>query len=149
MTIATPSAPPPWRVLVTGSRDWADIDLVRFALTTAVFRHLPAVIVHGACPSGADAVASWWVKQFARNLDITEERHPADWAAHQKAAGFRRNAEMVSLGADICLAFINPCVKPGCAEPEPHGSHGASQTADLADKAGIPVHRYPLAGDDT
>lgn len=118
------------RILVTGSRDWTDIDTVRDALTVAVYQNLPAVIVHGACLSGADAIASWWVRQFSRNLDITEERHPADWTRHGKRAGFLRNAHMVDLGADVCLAFIR------------NGSRGASHTAALAEKAGISVRRW-------
>lgn len=137
------TAPMPTRILVTGSRTWDDHDLVRFALTVAVYQKLPAVIVHGACPSGADAIASWWVRQVGRErprasrpgsqfrgLDITEERHPADWNRLGKRAGFVRNAEMVELGADICLAFIKD------------GSRGATHTADLAEKAGIRTKRW-------
>lgn len=132
------------RILVTGSRDWADHLAVHEALVEALYQRVPAVIVHGACPSGADAIASWWVRQY-KHLGVTEEPHAADWRKHGYAAGFRRNEDMVQLGADVCLAFISPCSKPGCRTPGPHGSHGASHTADLAEKAGIPVFRYPRA----
>lgn len=119
----------PYRVLVTGSRDWGDHDIVRDALTTAIYQHVPAVIVHGACPRGADAMASWWVRRY-RHLGVTEEAHPANWNLNGKRAGFIRNAHMVNLGADLCLAFIR------------NGSRGASHTAALAEQAGIPVRRW-------
>lgn len=118
-----------YRILVTGSRDWTDHDLVRDALTMAIYQNVPAVIVHGACPTGADAIASWWVRRY-RFLGLAEERHPADWAAYGRGAGPRRNALMVRLGADICLAFIKG------------GSRGATHAADLAERAGIPVRRW-------
>lgn len=143
MTAPEPQTGAVTRILITGSRTWEDHLTVHEALVGAVYQRVPAVIVHGACRSGADAIASWWARQFA-HIGVTEERHPADWKAHGKAAGFRRNAEMVDAGAAICLAFIAPCSKRGCPDPQPHGSHGASHTADLADKAGIPVHRFPL-----
>lgn len=133
----------PYRILVTGSRTWDDHDTVRAALTVAVYQQLPAVVVHGACPSGADAIASWWVRQMGRNLDLAEEPHRADWDRYGRQAGYRRNAHMVSLGANTCLAFIAPCARPGCRKPKPHGSHGATHAADLAEKAGIPVRRWP------
>jgi hypothetical protein len=130
------------RILVTGSRDWVDEDAIRGAFAQMISLHGPenVTIVHGACPRGVDALADGIANGWT---GLTVERHPADWERFGKAAGFRRNAEMVELGADVCLAFISPCSKPGCRTPMPHGSHGASHTADLAEKAGIPVHRFP------
>lgn len=133
------------RILVTGSRTWTDEDTVRGAFAQVVSIHGPenVTIVHGACPRGADALADEIATGWT---GLTVERHPADWDRHGKAAGFRRNAEMVDAGADICLAFIGPCSKRGCPDPGPHGSHGASHTAALAERAGIPVRRFPRDG---
>jgi aspartate/tyrosine/aromatic aminotransferase len=119
----------PYRVLVTGSRDWLDVEAIWQAMGDVVRdagQDREIVIVHGACPRGAD----WHADRWARLADARIERHPADWARHGKAAGFRRNAEMVALGADVALAFIR------------NGSRGASHTAALAEKAGIPTRRF-------
>jgi len=136
----------PYRILVTGSRDWQDTDVVRGVLASAVYQNVPAVIVHGACPSGPDAIASWWIRQH-RIIGLTEETHRAEWRPAgqlDRSAGFRRNAHMVGLGADICLAFIRRCTKASCSRPQPHGSHGTTHCADLAEKAGIPVRRWTV-----
>jgi hypothetical protein len=114
---------------LTGSRLWADRDLIEAELAHLVWlagRPRDVVLVHGACPQGADAIAD----RFGLAVGLEIERHPADWKRWKKAAGFRRNAEMVSLGADLCLAFIKA------------GSRGASMTADLASNAGIPTITY-------
>ena len=128
------------------------------------------VFVHGDCSEGLDAMVdpfcqreAWWVDNAGGALYA--EAHPvtrADWdrcapdcdprpqhrrtrrdgSTYCPAAALRRDAHMVDLGADICLAFIDPCAKPKCRKPKPHGSHGATYTADLAEKAGIPTRRW-------
>lgn len=95
------------------------------------------VIVHGQCPTGADKMADDWAQ--ARGVEV--ERHPADWQKHHAGAGFIRNAKMVELGANICIAFVRVCTRPKCARPGPHGSHGATDAAAKARRAGIPIMR--------
>lgn len=113
------------RILVTGSRDWTD----RAAIEKAFKDFGPDgwfTVVHGHCPTGADAIAD----HVARSWGCEVERHPADWKTHGKRAGFVRNAEMVATAPDLCLAFIK------------NGSRGASMTADIAERAGIPTERF-------
>lgn len=140
----------PYRILVTSSRDWENRAAVDGWLTSLAaantFHNRITVVVHGACPTGADRIADDWARWHARRSPLVEfERHPANWRPNgdfDRAAGFRRNAAMVVLGADLCLAFVGLCTKPGCRrEPRPHGSHGASHCADLAEQAGIPTRR--------
>lgn len=138
-----------YRILVTGSRDWqnrAAIDDALTALAAAnTFHNRTTVIVHGACPTGADAMADDWARWHAARSPLIEfERHRANWRPNgvlDRSAGYRRNAAMVSLGADMALAFIGPCTKSNCRQPQAHGSHGATHCADLAEQAGIPVRR--------
>ena len=145
-----------YRILVTGSRDWANLPLLRDELMAAV-REMGedrVVIVHGKCdprdPQTREAVswaaaerlpledqwhllgADWLADRIAGIRGIWLERHPAKWAERGKAAGPHRNAEMVALGADVCLVFR----QKGAA------SRGTSHCADLAEKAGIPTRRF-------
>lgn len=123
----------PYRVLVTGSRDWKRIHTVFAALDTVLAEqpNQDIVIVQGACPTGADRLAFLWAAaERPEKTRISTESHPADWAEHGRAAGPIRNKLMVNAGADVCLAFIR------------NGSRGASHTAQLAEAAGIPVRRW-------
>lgn len=128
----------PFRVLITGSRDWPASGVVWSALNDTHHEALtagrPLVVVHGACPRGADRHAADWAavaRQFT--TAVIEERRPADWRPDgilDRSAGFRRNAAMVQLGAEVTLAFIH------------QGSRGASHTARLAEQAEIPVRKW-------
>ena len=119
------SGSPPPRLLITGSRDWPESrrQIIAEALRDAR-RNLgnETVLVHGAA-TGADSIAAWiWAK-----WKLAVEAHPAEWEKHGKSAGPIRNQHMVSLGANLCLAF-----------PLPH-SRGTWDCVRRAQKANIPV----------
>lgn len=118
------------RVLFTGSRNWeGGIAEQRIWFILQKLEDLSValgsqfVIVHGGCPSGADAVVDRW----ARRRDYEPEVHPADWATHGKAAGPIRNVEMVTDGADLCIGFLRD------------GSRGTKDCLTVARVAGIPT----------
>lgn len=117
------------RILVTGSRAWTDHRAIAYAIAA----HVPitwdqeldmprgdwasVTIVHGACRTGADRHAA----RLADALGMATEPHPARDHADPKA----RNAYMVSLGADVCLAFAT------------RWASGTGNCARLARRAGI------------
>lgn len=113
------------RLLITGSRTWTNTLVIEGFLKYAVnYFTEPVTLVSGACPKGADLLCEQW---WERNTDYPIERHPAKWQLLGKKAGFVRNAKMVELGADLCIAFIKD------------GSKGATMTANLARDNGISV----------
>jgi hypothetical protein len=124
--------PRPYRVLVTGSRTWTDAKKLNEALNLANITHRGRVVlVHGACPQGADALADTW----AEVNGVPVERYSADWGGPDgKGAGFARNQAMVDTRPDVVLAFIR------------NGSKGATHCAGAAENAGLKVLRFT---DDT
>lgn len=122
-----------YRVLVTGSRTWTDDEVIYEALDGIRVERGPGmVVVHGACPRGADRAADRWA---TFRWGVTAEPHPAMWGVHGRPAGFIRNQHMVDLGADVCLAFIVD------------GSAGASHCMAAAKKAGIPVTAWLVSSE--
>lgn len=105
-------------VIITESRTWEDRQAIEAAL-----RSLPpdTVIVHGAHWAGADAI----VDEIAGRIGLPVERHPAHWQRFGRSAGPRRNEEMASAGADLCIAFRAPGRSPGTddmtARAQAHG----------------------------
>jgi hypothetical protein len=137
-----------YRVLVTGSRTWADYEIIRAEIGLVVTERMaetaqpypPIVVVHRAA-RGADQFAA----EAADESRLHQEPHPARWQVNGRrdlSAGYRRNGEMVALGADVCLAFLMPCNLRRCEGTEPHDSHGAAHCAGLAREAGIPVREF-------
>jgi YspA, cpYpsA-related SLOG family len=107
---------PDYRILITGSRSWTDRDQIAFELGRAIGESgaemRDIVLVHGACPSGADAMAA----ALAMACGYRQEAHPADWrpgGVLDRSAGFIRD-----------------------------GSRGATHCAGLAGKAGITTRRF-------
>ena len=95
------------------------------ALAAILTRHPEGVLlVHGACPRGADAIAAAYA---ARTPGYRTEAHPARWHRYGRAAGYRRNAEMIAQGAEGCAASIRD------------GSPGSTSAVRLARAAGITV----------
>lgn len=118
------------RILITGGRSWADEETIANAILDLKnwypFDWEDVVIVHGDCPTGADAMA----QKFAEESDLITERYPAEWSKYGRAAGPQRNQKMVDLGADVVLAFIMP------------GSRGTADCVKRAKKAGLTVKEF-------
>lgn len=120
-----------YRILVTGSRNWPDSD--DQIISAAILLWLDEqgwevdidpnpVVVHGGY-WGVDKI----VDRIVKSWGWIPECHLADWSRWGRSAGPRRNAEMVALSADVCLAFpLGTCP----------GTYGCIR---LAEAAGIPV----------
>lgn len=106
------------RILVTGSRDWEGpwaenrvaAVLRALEIVAKTVGSEPFTVVHGGCPTGADAIADRWCRRRWYEPEIHEPR----WDP---------NEELVNAGADICVAFL---------KDEEDGA-----TSDLARQVGI------------
>ncbi len=89
------------RVIVCGSRNWIDRDLIATVIQEHRDEHGDGlVVVHGGA-RGADRIAA----EEAGRLGIATEAHPADWERYGKPAGHVRNEEMAQAGALKVEAF--------------------------------------------
>lgn len=129
----TPQRSRQHRILVTGSRRWPAnaTEPIRDAILDACRRLDPTrsvedggwpnvTLVHGSC-KGLDYLAA----TIAASLGLAVEPHPADWNRWGRSAGPRRNATMVRLGADVCLAF------PIGASPGTRGCMATARAANI------------------
>lgn len=116
------------RVIVTGSRALSDRGPV-FMQLDIVHADLGAfVLVHGACPTGADRYAAAWA---ARHRDIRVE----PWPAALKEGRWRgpdRNRRMCAAGAVLCLGFREPG----------EGNDGTDGCLGFATAHGIPTREF-------
>lgn len=92
------------RLLITGTREGWDPEHLTQVLDEW-YAELSqygqeVMLVHGAA-EGVDLQAAHYWKKMKRPV----EPHPAKWNVYGMKAGPIRNAEMVELNADICIAF--------------------------------------------
>lgn len=125
-------------MLVSGSQLWVDVREIRTTIAEAYERSGPPgkrflVVRHGACPTGADHIASLVVYSYQQQgiFTVMEDPMPADWqhegCTHPK--GVRREGDLV------------------------HGTHGdwyckaagPLRNQAMIDKGGIDeFHAFPL-----
>ena len=123
-------------LLVTGSRDWTGGMLLtvlnhQLAMANDIGGRL--VVVHGACPTGADALTDVW----AKTVGVPVERYPALWrekGVYNPQAGLLRNRMMVDRIKEIGRGRVAAFIK--------NGSRGATHCARVAEEAGLPVVRW-------
>lgn len=121
-----------YKVLVTGSRNLTNprmlINALSFELEYAESKGEQLLLIHGACPTGADKIADdWALEMVRRGHGVFIDRHPANWNKYGAAAGPYRNKDMVDLKPDIVLAY-------------PIGeSRGTRGTMKMALEAGLTV----------
>ncbi len=113
------------KVLVCGSRDWADVAAIGYRLSI-----LPAgtEVLHGGA-RGADSIAEEFCIPVSRRL--VPRCFQADWATHGKRAGILRNLQMLDERPDLVIAFWDG------------KSKGTAHTIGEARKRGIPVEVIP------
>jgi hypothetical protein len=113
------------RLLVCGGRNYHRARRIYDALDLLHERIGVDVLIHGDCPTGADAGADSW----AMSRGVCVDPYPADWDAHGRSAGAIRNREMLRRAV------------PDCAVAFP-GGPGTANMVGLIEAAGIPLLRF-------
>ena len=117
-----PDPAAPLILLVCGGRHYADTDAVNRALTTAN----PAIVVTGACPTGADRHAADW----CQNNGVPLIQVPALWVSEGNGAGPRRNARMLNYARTLADRLMPDEMRFGvCAFPGGRGTEGMVRLA--------------------
>lgn len=119
-------------VIVTGSRDFADSQQIHQDLEKLDIETL----YHGACPTGADAIAHDWC--LKRKIPV--QTFPAKWREHGRAAGPIRNAEMIKHVKTIGqVKHKKVLVLAYKSDPI---SKGTDNTITLAKEAGLTIVEF-------
>jgi len=116
------------RLLVTGGRDFNDMDFVFSVLDNLHRTRNVTVLMHGGA-RGADRLAGMW----GLSRGVVVEVYPANWKEHGLAAGPIRNQEMLDAGPDLLVAFP--------------GGRGTADMVRRARQAGLEVIEAQAEGD--
>lgn len=123
------------RLLVCGDRDWTDNPYL-FSTLDRIHRlfRIDAVVEGGA--RGADIAARVWADR--RGIEV--EEYPAEWETFGRAAGPRRNQQMLNslvVGQDLVVAF----------HEEFDTSLGTKDMVTRAAHKGVVTRLFPGEGD--
>lgn len=109
------------RVIVAGSRDIHDYDLVCRAIERSGFQ-VDVVLSGGA--EGVDKLGERWAGEHG----VPVERYPADWQKHGRAAGPIRNRQMGKKGDALVAVMRRP------------GTPGTRNMIQTAERLGLKVY---------
>ena len=110
------------RILICGSRDWSNIDIIKCRLDKFDSN---STVIHGDC-RGADKIAGGLAKSMGMKIEV----YVADWKIYGKSAGPSRNQKMLDDGKPtIVIAFHNDI----------DNSKGTADMIARAKKLGIPT----------
>lgn len=115
------------RTIIAGSRGLGMIHLLRAMSKCPWEKDITKVISGNA--RGIDRAGETW----ATVHEIALEVYPANWREHGRAAGLRRNAQMVALADAAVIVWDGR-------------SRGTLHTLNLATASGLMVHKYVVAG---
>lgn len=130
-------------VVVTSSRTWQNRNLIYQALGAAIRCSADGrvKVAHGQARTGGDRFAGVWADKVPNAIN---DPWPADWERYGKRAGFIRNEEMADQNPplQVCLAFVNPCIKSDCLRSDEHDSHGTANMIKACEQRDIPVEAF-------
>lgn len=107
------------KVLVCGSRDWGN----SLAIDSVISSMPKGTVVITGGARGADR----WAHEAAQEAGLATMVFKADWTQYGRAAGYRRNIEMLDEQPDLVVAFWDGL------------SRGTAHTIREARKRGIQV----------
>jgi len=110
-----------FKVIVAGSRDFVDYNLLEYKLDKLLIDRSDVCIISGGA-RGADTLGERYAKE--KSLDIVIIK--ADWDKYGKSAGYKRNTIMAAQ-ADGCVVFWDGISK------------GSKHMIDIAKEFEIPV----------
>lgn len=120
------------RIIIAGSRNFSDYQLLRKEVLAFVRKHhihRKIVKIISGMAKGADILG----EQFAEEFNLEIKRFPADWDVLGKRAGYVRNEEMTKYAIEngnrgVLIAFWDG------------KSKGTKHMIDLAEKNDLYVH---------
>lgn len=87
------------KVIIAGGRDFDNYDLLKSTCDYLLQYYYDIEIVSGAA-KGADSLG----ERYAKEKGYPIKQFPADWDAHGKSAGYKRNSDMADYG-NALIAF--------------------------------------------